>query len=198
MKTALITISLTLTLSSCWWRGLSNHSDAEHVRLAIIQDQMLPTFRHYRSVVEREPGSYMFQCSGLDSLYPMCGPRGPWRIGVIREMRDKLIRNGRTNADFIADSVWTESERTAEFMYDNAIKHYFSNRSRPDGGNDGMRFVICNDQINSCKEFEDLYYDNDTYDSISDSTIVESGLKSSRTSRKLERPWYTIKWHDLN
>jgi hypothetical protein len=150
---------------------------------------MLPIFRHYRSVVEREPGSYMFECSGPDSLYPMCGPRGPGRIGEMRDMRDKLIRNGRTNADFIADSVWKESEATAKFMYDNAIKHFFAN--------EGNRFVICCDQMNKCKDIDELYYDDKFYDHITDTTIIDIVRNESRTWRRLDRPWYARQSREL-
>ena len=125
----------------------------------------------------------MFECFGPDSLYPMCGPNGPWRIRVIRDMRDRLIRNGRANAEFIADSVWRESEKTAEFMYDNAIKHYFAD--------EGNRFVICYDQINTCRNFDELYHNDKLYDSVTDTSIIDSTTNRRETWRRFDRPWFT-------
>jgi hypothetical protein len=182
-------LMVVFLMASCGREGVHNHSDGMQVRQAILNEGMLSTFGKFRSVVSRNVGAYLFECAGAKPLFPY------WIVSdtsrrFAQELRDSLLSQGTSDAERTADSIWRDVQRTAQFMHANAVKHYYYSRL-PGGANCSMLFVICNDDMNNCEDYEELVFHSKASAMLRDTSVVQSTSGTVINTRSLDRNWRT-------
>ena len=170
----------------------NNHSEGLQVRQAIIQENMLPSFQNYGNIIARDAEYYMITMRYPITFYFSLSVDGKSSDDLLY-LCDSLMRHGITNPEQVTDSIRKETEKIVNFMYKNAIKNFFYSDKSVEG-NFALEFIICNDGVNSCKEFESLSFHRNPLQQAKDTVIIDTTISELKIFKQFDLHWVSTKW----